>query len=438
MRPAFERLMERVLQLLEPGEDCTLYLEAEHSDFVRLNAGRVRQAGTVLQGSLRLDLMRGPLHVRGEQRLSGEPGRDAELAGDWLRRLRAILTSVPGDPYLLFSRTASTSRDVRPGRLPEPAELVASVTESAQGLDLAGHCAVGRIFRGFAGSAGQDHWFESDSFNLDWSVYHRADKAVKGRYAGRNWDPDEIARRIDATAEQLQIVGKPPRTLRPGRYRAYLAPAALAEVLGVPAWNGFSLRALRTRQTPLLRLADGETALHRSVHIAEHAAQGNSARFTPEAFELPARVDLVVEGQCASALADARSAREFDVPVNCAEERPHSLEMAPGAESATLTAERVGEGLLLSDLWYANLSDLAHCRVTGMSRYACLWVENGRAVAPIEPMRFDVSLYDLLGPKLLGLTREREFLSETATYEQRSTVSALLPGIFVKDFPLTL
>ena len=54
---------------------------------------------------------------------------------------------------------------------------------------LVGVYAGGTICRGFANSLGQRNWHEVDSFNFDWSLYLEADKAVKGRYAGLDWQP---------------------------------------------------------------------------------------------------------------------------------------------------------------------------------------------------------------------------------------------------------
>ena len=41
-----------------------------------------------------------------------------------------------------------------------------------------------------------------------------------------------------------------------------------------------------------------------------------------------------------------------------------------------------------------------NCRLTGMTRFATFWVEHGQIVAPVEAMRFDDSLYRLLGSEL--------------------------------------
>ena len=73
-----------------------------------------------------------------------------------------------------------------------------------------------------------------------------------------------------------------------------------------------------------------------------------------------------------------------------------------------------------------------------MTRFATFWVEGGEPVAPVTAMRFDESIYDALGPKLVALTRERELLLDADTYGQRSTASICVPGLVVDDFTLTL
>lgn len=95
-------------------------------------------------------------------------------------------------------------------------------------------------------------------------------------------------------------------------------------------------------------------------------------------------------------------------------------------------------GLYISNLWYCNYSDRNYCRITGMTRFACFWVDNGEIVGSLNVMQFDESAYRLLGNRLAGLTREREFIADRNTYAQRSTASVRLPGALVDDFTLTL
>jgi predicted Zn-dependent protease len=65
-------------------------------------------------------------------------------------------------------------------------------------------------------------------------------------------------------------------------------------------------------------------------------------------------------------------------------------------------------------------------------------VENGRVVAPVDVLRFDDTLYRLLGDNLEALTRERELSLESSTYGSRKLESVLLPGALVSEMNFTL
>jgi hypothetical protein len=53
-------------------------------------------------------------------------------------------------------------------------------------------------------------------------------------------------------------------------------------------------------------------------------------------------------------------------------------------------------------------------------------------------MRFDDTIFNLLGTGLLALTRDRELRVEDSTYEGRSTAAMVLPGALVEGLRLTL
>jgi predicted Zn-dependent protease len=112
--------------------------------------------------------------------------------------------------------------------------------------------------------------------------------------------------------------------------------------------------------------------------------------------------------------------------------------MAAGHISRQEVLRRLGTGVYINNLWYLNYSDRTACRMTGMTRFATFWVEHGAIQAPLNVMRFDESLYRLLGDNLLGLTTERDFILDSSTYHQRSTSSSRLPGALVEDFQFTL
>ena len=85
-----------------------------------------------------------------------------------------------------------------------------------------------------------------------------------------------------------------------------------------------------------------------------------------------------------------------------------------------------------------SIGQLISMTGTGMTRFATFWVENGEIQAPLNAMRFDETLYRLLGENLLGLTAERDFLLDPSTYHARSTSSFRVPGALVEGFRFTL
>src|SRR5207253_1094958 len=153
--------------------------------------------------------------------------------------LRDVLAQLPEDPWLLISEKVNSTATERRGRL-EPAEqIVQQVTRDAQTNDLVGFYAAGTIYRGFANSYGQRNWHEVDTFNFDWSLYLREDKAVKSGYADFDWDAQVFDARLETSVEQLERLKIPAITLEPGEYRAYLTPRALEEVTGLLQLDAF-------------------------------------------------------------------------------------------------------------------------------------------------------------------------------------------------------
>jgi len=421
-------------------EMYTCSLDAEISDFVRLNRGKVRQPGTVTQCYLRLHLIDGRKHAEQCLTLSGDLAQDRAPIASALSALRDTIAALPEDPHLNFATDVRTSRVTRSTPLPVAEEVVETVLAAADGLDLVGIYTGGPVYRGFANSLGQRNWHEVRSFNLQWSLYHRADKAVKTSYGGFAWIPEAFAAKMTDARERLSLLTVRSRSLKPGRYRAYLTPTAMEEIAGMLCWGGFSGRALETRQSCLFRLKDGAAVLDPSVAFAENTAEGIAPAFQDDGFARPDAVPLVTGGRMAGSLVSPRTAREFALAQNGANasEMPESLDMAAGDLDATDALAALDTGLYIGNLWYLNFSDRPACRLTGMTRFASFWVESGKIVAPVDVMRFDDSVFRLLGEQLVGLTAERELLVNGDTYRQRNVSSMRLPGAVVRDMAFTL
>jgi len=435
---AFFDLAAGLIESLRGEEILFCNLTAESSDFARLNRNRIRQAGSLHRRSLDLSLISGGRQVEGGCDLPGSPAQDLTLARDLLVRLRDRLSHAPEDPFLNYSTTPATGERSLGGDLPDAAEAISELIAAAGEMDLVGIWASGDILTGLASSLGHRHWHRSTSFNLDWSCYLEKDKAIKASYGGFDWNAARLVEKLEGVRRGLELMARPARTIQPGRYRAYLAPEAVGELMDLLAWDGFGLKSHRTAQTPLMRLAEGELALDPRISIREEHGRGLAPDFTAEGFNKPERVDLIVGGRYCECLADSRSGKEYGAPVNADAEYPESIALDAGEMPRSDVLDRLGTGLYIGNLWYLNYSDRNDCRITGMTRFGTFWIEKGEPVAPVAVMRFDDSLYRLLGDRLEDITKERELLLSTETYSGRSTASSLLPGILVGTIELAL
>ncbi len=174
------------------------------------------------------------------------------------------------------------------------------------------------------------------------------------------------------------------------------------------------------------------------VSLRENHRGGLVPGFSSEGYMLPEQVSLIDHGVYNECLTSPRSGKEYGAEVNCDSEFARSLDMQAGGLHQDQVLAQLDTGVYLSNLWYCNYSDRNNARITGMSRFACLWVENGKPVAPLGVMRFDESILKMLGPNLIALTHEREHLLDSSSYHQRSNASAVLPGALIEDLTFTL
>lgn len=440
MQEHFYALADKIQSCLKGTEKFTSVFSGEESEFVRFNKSAIRQPGSVTQRNLAIDLIEGARHAGGGIGLTGDAAIDTQSVTALVSRLRDLIPHLPEDPHLLFATEVNSGEHRQPNRLPSPDTAMAEILDAGKGRDLVGIYAAGGIHAGFANSFGQRNWFSSYSFNFDWSFYHTADKAVKSGYAGFEWDRAAFKAKVDSAAERLSVLTRPPRTVPPGKYRVYLSPSAMSEVITTVCWGGFGLKDNRTKQSSLLRLIEGKQQLHESITIAENTVDGVAPNFQSQGFIKPPKVVMIERGKYKDPLVSPRSAKEYSVATNGASdwETPDSIDMAPGDIPTAQVLERLGTGIYIGNLWYLNYSDRPACRITGMTRFATLWVENGVIQAPLSVMRFDETLYRILGENLVGLTAETEMILDPATYEQRSTSSLRLPGAVIEDFAFTL
>lgn len=414
---------------------CTFY--GEDSDFVRLNNNRIRQAGSVNQYEFGLQLINANHHCSGRCNISGQQTIDLERLSRLLVSLREQNQHSPEDAYLLYNTEPWHSDNTSDNQLPNSQEIIEQLINTAAGLDLVGIYASGTLYHGFASSLGQHNWQTHHQFNLDWSCYLNADKAVKSQYTGSQWQPSKLEQKFEYIHQQLALISKPSISLKPGDYRCYLSPTALSSILEIACWNGFGLKSHHSKNSSLIKLNEESLALDTRIRMSENNRDGFTPSFTQQGFIKPDEIILIDQGIRTGYLISSRSAKEYNTSVNAQTESPQSLQLSSGQLATSDLLPAIDTGLYISNLWYTNFSDRSNCRITGMTRFACFYIENGLVKAPIEVMRFDQSLYELLGDRLIDLCAETECLASTDTYQRRSSSSMTLPGILIDGFKLS-
>ncbi len=441
MKEYFHKISVALFKNIHKDEFLILNFDAEESNFIRLNRAKIRQPGNVRQISISLSLSnRNKRNLKSYLRLNGNFDKDLATLIKTLNYLRRELPDLPKDPYLMFSKSIQSTDIDNTNEYADDMKNLDFMLNSVSGLDLVGIYASGYIYTGFANSLGQFNWHSDYSFSLDYSIYNENNNAIKLNYSSKKWSDNEFELNLDKGREKLSILSKPSKTIEKGEYTVYLEPSALNEIIDMMSWGGFSYKANKIGTSPLHLLNKGEKSLNASISIDENIKDGISANFNSDGFIKPENLNMIKDGKFSESLTSPRSSLEYSVAHNASSvsEYPCSIDMKCGTIADDEILETIQNGIYISNLWYLNFSDRNNGRMTGLTRFGCFAVENGRLIAPINTMRFDDTVYSMLGDNLIGLTSKRELLIDSGTYEERSTSSSRLPGALINNFKMTL
>ncbi|MBC1222605.1 TldD/PmbA family protein [Nostoc sp. UCD121] len=437
---SFNRLIETLLIKKAENEQFTVKLSSERSQFTRFNHAKVRQTGCVADGWIELTLMADQRSSVRQFPFTGNWELDWQLAYSALQELRDELILLPIDPYLVLPSGTNTSREVNSGNLLAEEAVVSSVLEQVNELDFTGIYAGGIVIKGYGDSSGQKHWFTTDSFTLDYSLFSTSGQAVKGTFAGSDWNKSAYIAKISEAKKQLELLARPCKELPRGQYKTYFAPAAVADLLVMLSWGAISEADIQQGNSALAALSRQEKQLSPVFSLKENFQRGLVPRFNELGEMAAPELPVIEKGLLVNTLVNSRTAKEYQKTANGANgsETLRAPEISPGNLVFEQILPRLDTGLYLSNLHYLNWSDRQTGRITGMTRYACFWVENGEIIAPIENLRFDESLYRFWGENLVDLTDFQEFIPEVGTYDSRQLGGSLVPGMLVEDFTYTL
>ena len=124
MEAYFSQIAAIVDRTLLAGERHATWFSAESSDFVRMNRGKVRQPGRVVQRYLDIRLIRGARHATHSLSLTGDLRADTRTIQGAVAGLRSALPELADDPHLLLPSTVASGSVARGADLPAAETMV--------------------------------------------------------------------------------------------------------------------------------------------------------------------------------------------------------------------------------------------------------------------------------------------------------------------------
>lgn len=435
-----QRVYSFIASLLPSGYTLRLHVESEDSSFVRFNNGAIRQPGSVQQSYASIEIHKNQRHSSITLTLTDDEPLNRSYIEPLIIQQISLLEELEPDPHFVEDPPVTAFEQIDRSHTAPSSEAVGNILEEIHDLDAVGIYANGRIARTYLDSSGSKLHYETNRSHFDFSVYAQLDKAVKCSVSGAKWNHEDFKKKIYDVRSRLPFLYKEPYAPTPGNYRSYLAPSALGSLLSLLSRSSFSEKAHQTGLSPLKLLKGKQRTLHKCVSISESPKKLQGCQFNNNGFVAPEEVRLLDSGEFANTLISPRSGKEFRLSHNGSTpaEYPEYLMMAPGTLPTSQILNSLGTGIYVSDLWYLNFSDPQVCRITGMTRFASFWVENGEIAAPLSVMRFDDSVYEILGAKLIGLTDSPELFHEAHTYTSRSLSAMSVPGALVDSLTFTL
>ena len=443
MKNYIKLLSENLFSELKEGENLSFGLHSEESEFIRFSQSKVRQNTSVQQHELTLQFQANNRSYKSTQMLSLNLDSDTKSLISTVHQLRQDFLDIDENPRLSKMQNNGLSEVIKKSQRPSTPDVIKKICSQFSDSDLAGLYCAGPLRQASVNSEGQFHYFENDQFFLDYSIYD-GPHAAKGFYSAEKWSDTEFTNQANQIKNTLSLLKKPSVQIQPGQHRTYLAPMAVAEIIQIFNWRAVSRSAYEQGFTPLKKLYTGESLFSPKFTLTENNELGLNSHFNSVGEISPKNLPIIEDGQLKNFLINSATAKEYNLVSNNAEagfwsnESLRSIDVKAGSLAESEILNKLGTGLYLSNLHYINWSDPQSARITGMTRYACFWVEKGEIIGPIQNLRFDDTLYNLFGTELNDLSANQSTFVNTMTYQKRSLGGMRVPGIFLNKMNFTL
>ncbi|OFZ30430.1 MAG: hypothetical protein A2622_08470 [Bdellovibrionales bacterium RIFCSPHIGHO2_01_FULL_40_29] len=424
---------------LKNNEDVALNLHSEESDFIRFSQSKVRQNTSVNQHEMTVQYQCDQRTYRLKFNLTLDFAMDMKKFNEALAEIRLQLPKTDPNPQFVPLKNNGTSEIFKKASRPETSEIISTICSTFSDSDMAGLWCSGPLRRAAINSKGQFHYFETDFFFLDYSLYD-GPRAAKSFYAETEWHQQNFLNTAQQTKNTLSLLKRSSIKIKPGAYKTYLGPMAVAELMTMFYWRALSRSSYEQGFAPLKKLYEKEVLFSEQFTMLENLNLGYSTPFNALGEVSPKDLMLIEKGRLQNFLISTATATEYQLESNFAEpsEMMKSPEIRAGTLEEAYILKELGTGLYLSNLHYINWSDPQAARITGMTRFACFWVENGEIQGPIQDMRFDETLFNIFGKNLINLTKNQQVYVNTSTYMQRELGAMKVPGALIQEMNFTL
>ena len=440
MENQFKSLLKNLFSLLNKGEVLTASFTGEESQFIRINNAKIRQTGLVDDADIQLRMIANNRTCSGSFTLSGDENIDLSRGEFEINRMRLESKEILEDPYIVMPSESGSSHEIKTANGLKFDDAVEAIMPAVQGVDFVGILSNGKMFRGNSNSLGQEHWFETESFCLDYSLVSKNHQMVKGTFAGTDWEQDQYEHYLKMSKQKLKMMALKPISVDTGEYRTWFEPAAVSDFIEMFSWGGVSEASIQQGCSGFGKMRHDGVRLSPQFSVFEDFSTGLVPKFNSNGEISSPVIPIIKDGELKNTLVSSRTATEYNTITNYAESGEHlrSPRMEAGSLSQENILKEIDTGLYLSNIHYLNWSDNPGGRITGLTRYACFWVKNGEIEGPINTMRFDDTFYKYLGDNLVHIGEETEYIPNTSTYGNREIGGTICPGILANSFALTL
>ncbi len=245
--------------------------------------------------------------------------------------------------------------------------------------------------------------------------------------------------KIDAQAlgeRALEIVLKSQETvsLDPGKYTVILAPAAVAEMLGLLAFAGLGALSLQENRS-FMNNKIGKQIANTQINLFDDASDERSmgALFDYEGVKRQ-KVDFIKEGIAKDVVYDSFTAQISGHPntghalpaTSKYGPLPLNMILEPGVEKVDDLIASTSKGLYINRFHYTNLENPLEAVFTGMTRDGTFLIENGKITKAVKNMRLTQSILKAL--------QDVEAIASDGTLAEGLTGYSFVPSLKINNF----